>query len=104
MGRKRSKFTQFRRTLAVVRKRKSRGITAALFSCLLWLRGQDLNLRPLGYEPNELPDCSTPRHGGIGERGVIIDGTGSRVKDPHNLRHPSRISGLAWASNTILLT
>lgn len=25
------------------------------------LRGQDLNLRPLGYEPDELPDCSTPR-------------------------------------------
>ena len=27
-----------------------------------WLRGRDLNPRPLGYEPNELPDCSTPRH------------------------------------------
>ncbi len=25
------------------------------------MRGRDLNPRPLGYEPNELPDCSTPR-------------------------------------------
>ena len=26
-----------------------------------WLRGLDLNQRPLGYEPNELPGCSTPQ-------------------------------------------
>ena len=27
----------------------------------IWLRGRDLNPRPSGYEPDELPDCSTPR-------------------------------------------
>ena len=32
-----------------------------MMSLLFWLRGVDLNHRPLGYEPNELPDCSTPQ-------------------------------------------
>src|SRR5438876_1645662 len=38
-----------------------------------WLRGKDLNLRPLGYEPNELPDCSTPHFNGSlpGQRGQL---------------------------------
>ena len=26
-----------------------------------WLRSVDLNHRPSGYEPDELPGCSTPR-------------------------------------------
>ena len=32
-----------------------------VFFYLNWLRSVDLNHRPSGYEPDELPDCSTPR-------------------------------------------
>ena len=35
-------------------------------ACSFWLRGVDLNHRPLGYEPNELPSCSTPHRGVYG--------------------------------------
>src|SRR6202142_1538398 len=37
-----------------------------------WLRGPDLNRRPSGYEPDELPGCSTPRQ----KRGGIYDAIG----------------------------
>ena len=38
---------------------------APKFRCfVIWLRGPDLNRRPSGYEPDELPSCSTPRSDG----------------------------------------
>src|SRR5205809_7822744 len=46
-----------------VRKGKKKGRTQMNSAFKSWLRGRDLNPRPLGYEPNELPDCSTPRQG-----------------------------------------
>ena len=35
-----------------------------------WLREEDLNLRPSGYEPDELPNCSIPRYGVDGVEGL----------------------------------
>ncbi len=36
-----------------------------------WQREQDSDLRPSGYEPGELPDCSTPRRRANREVSVI---------------------------------
>jgi hypothetical protein len=39
---------------------KTAAATAGSFATKNWLRGRDLNPRPSGYEPDELPGCSTP--------------------------------------------
>ena len=60
-------------------KHKETGQNLRILACL-WLRGEDLNLRPPGYEPDELPNCSTPRYEiGAGDRGRT--GTGSLPRD-----------------------
>ena len=42
-------------------KSRDRRVGLLTTSSKLWLRGPDLNRRPSGYEPDELPGCSTPR-------------------------------------------
>jgi hypothetical protein len=59
-------FCGFRRisgAIADSAKKKPDEGRANLLICQrkFWLRGRDLNPRPSGYEPDELPDCSTPR-------------------------------------------
>jgi hypothetical protein len=54
-------FDGLGRTKRVPRNDKTPQLTLRGFVSI-WLRGQDLNLRPSGYEPDELPGCSTPRY------------------------------------------
>src|SRR5213076_2396443 len=55
------------------------------------LRGQDLNLRPSGYEPDELPDCSTPRQVGrallVSVARCVNPGTTTREAPARCARH-----------------
>src|SRR3954471_13775802 len=86
------------------RARKHEGPTSQVpvGPVLFELRGQDLNLRPLGYEPNELPDCSTPRQlcprlPGEAESDPAIKTREGQPAFPAYSMYPSDLS-LFWAS------
>ncbi len=75
---------------------------------VIWLQGQDLNLRPLGYEPSELPNCSTLHQtsdaGRIGYRLTAPNFlTGNRLRGTMGALRavPPTQSGSLWVSRSV---
>ena len=72
-----------RRVRPEVRKRK-RSETKYVSDLGFWSREEDLNLRPPGYEPGELPDCSIPQRWRLPLlSGILQTGKAARLNITH---------------------
>ena len=69
-------------------KQKARQALAKAGFC--WLRELDLNQRPSGYEPDELPGCSIPRQRPRHWRGKHVNGF---CKNVSRARAPATMPG-----------
>ena len=80
-----------------------------IFEICDWLREPDLNQRPSGYEPDELPNCSIPRQleGRILE--ILVDGVegfeppniGTKNRGLTAWRYPIRYKLIAYVDGII---
>jgi hypothetical protein len=66
----------------VIKQQKSRHSLKLPGFLFFWWRGMDLNHGPSGYEPDELPDCSTPRRRLRFQRLINIAGL-PRMRNPY---------------------
>ena len=73
---------------------------AAFFD--VWLREPDLNRRPSGYEPDELPDCSIPRLcGGILQPNAKVSTLNARKLKITSLNAWIHLRVPGWPSSSI---
>src|SRR5688500_7794100 len=68
---------RYQKAAFACRESDIRSLTSDLYA--LWLRERASNPRPWGYDGNELPDCSTPRHADFGLR---ISDCGIETRQP----------------------